>query len=90
MKRKRRRKRKKKAAPAGSTRAKGDILEQIVAEMHKTPGVTVERNVFLPVQDESDRTREIDVLLTSKVAGYPICVAIECKNLPFAHFKWQK
>ncbi|MCB9419317.1 MAG: restriction endonuclease [Ardenticatenaceae bacterium] len=73
-------KRKKKAAPTGSTRAKGDVLEQIVAEMHKAEGVVVDRNVYLPVLGEPGRTREIDVLLTSQIAGYPVRVAIECKN----------
>ena len=67
-------------APKGSTRAKGDFVERIIASMHETPGVKVERNIFLPVEDGSGRTREIDVLLTSQVAGYPVQVAIECKN----------
>jgi hypothetical protein len=44
------------------------------------PGVTVERNVFLPAVDKSGRDREIDVLISSKVSGYPVRVAVECKN----------
>lgn len=77
---KRERIRKKYKAPKGSTRAKGDIVEEIVASMHQMPGITVERNVFLPAKDGGERVREIDVLLSSQVAGYPVRVAIECKN----------
>lgn len=60
---------------------KGILLEQIVAMLHKSEGVKVETNVFLPPKssDES-RRREIDVLLTSDVAGYSVRVAIQCKN----------
>ncbi len=77
----RKRKRLKWNPPRGSTRAKGDMVEQIIALMHEESGVQVERNVFLPAKDGSGRTREIDVLLTSSVAGYPIRLAIECKNV---------
>ena len=72
------RRRKKRYAPKGSSRAKGDVLEHVVAEMHKKPGITVERNVFLETQD--GRSREIDVLITSHATGYPVNLAIECKN----------
>lgn len=72
--------RRKHNAPKGSTREKGDVLEKIIAEMHGVPGVQIERNVFLPTLDGSGRTREIDVLITSQVAGFPIRIAIECKN----------
>jgi hypothetical protein len=74
------RKRRKKQAPEGSTRAIGDILEEIVSEMHQVAGVLVERNVFLPVHHDGKRTREIDVLITSQTAGIPVRIAIECKN----------
>lgn len=74
------RKRRKYNAPKGSTRDKGDVLEKIIAEMHDMPGVRIERNVFLPAIDRSSRTREIDVLITSQVAGFPVRIAIECKN----------
>lgn len=77
---KRKRTRRKYSAPKGSTRAKGDVVEEIAASMHRMPGVTVERNVFLPAKDGSNREREIDVLLSSQVSGYPVRVAIECKN----------
>lgn len=77
---KRKRIRKKHKAPTGSTRAKGDIVEEIAASMHQMPGITVERNVFLPAKDGSEREREIDVLLSSQVAGHPVRIAIECKN----------
>ncbi|MBL8076615.1 MAG: restriction endonuclease [Anaerolineales bacterium] len=72
--------RRKHNAPKGSTREKGDVLEQIIAEMHNLPGVKVERNIFLPTLDKSGRTREIDVLITGQVAGFPVRIAIECKN----------
>ena len=72
--------RRKQNAPKGSTREKGDILEKIVAEMHEVLGIKIERNQFLPSVDGSGRTREIDVLITSQVAGFPVRIAIECKN----------
>lgn len=60
---------------------KGILLEQIVAMLHKTEGVKVETNVFLPPKSgDQSRTREIDVLLTGDVAGHPVRVAIQCKN----------
>jgi tetratricopeptide (TPR) repeat protein len=60
---------------------KGKLLEQIVAMLHRTEGVKVETNVFLPPKSgDQSRTREIDVLLTGEVAGYPVRVAIQCKN----------
>jgi len=72
--------RRKHNAPKGSTREKGDVLEKIIAEMHDVPGVKIERNQFLPSVDGSGRTREIDVLITSQVAGFPVRIAVECKN----------
>jgi len=77
---KRKRARKKYTAPKGSMRAKGDIVEEIAASMHRMSGVAVERNVFLPAVDGSGREREIDVLISSNVSGYPVHVAVECKN----------
>lgn len=60
---------------------KGRLLEQIVAMLHKTEGVKVETNVFLqPKSGDPSREREIDVLLTGQVAGYPVRIAIQCKN----------
>ena len=72
--------RRKHNAPKGSTREKGDIAEQIVASMHKEPNVKVETNVYLPTKNKKGKPREIDVLITSQVAGIPIQIAIECKN----------
>jgi len=60
---------------------KGKLLEKIVAAMHDAPGVTVTRNVKLPALGFSGRPREIDVLIETTVAGYPVKIAIECKNL---------
>jgi len=73
-------KRSEKKAPIGSTREKGDFVEAIVAELHKTKGISVERNVYLPTLDKSQRRREIDILLTGSLSGYPVQIAIECKN----------
>jgi hypothetical protein len=72
--------RRKRPAPEGSSRAKGNIVEQIVASMHDTPGVSIETNVLLLALDGTGRKREIDVLISTQVAGYPVRVAIECKN----------
>ena len=60
---------------------KGILLEQIVAMLHKAEGVKVETNVFLPPKSgDQSRRREVDVLLTSDVAGYQARIAIQCKN----------
>jgi hypothetical protein len=75
-----RHKRSNKPAPVNSSRYQGDIVEEVVAEMHKNPGIKVERNVYLPTIDQSGRRREIDVLLNGTISGYPIQMAIECKN----------
>jgi hypothetical protein len=65
---------------AKSTTAQGRIIERIVALMHEQPGVTVERNKFLPPVHGRGRKREIDILITGDLAGYPIQIAIECKD----------
>jgi hypothetical protein len=59
---------------------KGRLVEQVVAKLHETPGVTVQRNVRLLPKGGKGTKREIDILLTSVVAGYSIHIAIECKN----------
>jgi tetratricopeptide (TPR) repeat protein len=60
---------------------KGILLEQIVAMLHKAEGVKVDTNVYLPPKSgDQSRRREIDVLLTSDVAGYTARIAIQCKN----------
>lgn len=68
-----------KKAKGFNTKIKGDILEEITAGFHNQPGIIVERKVYLPTKDEG-RKREIDVLLSAYLAGYPIRIAIECKN----------
>lgn len=73
-----RKKRPGKNAPPPST-AKGRLVEEIVEKMHGSSNVRVQRRVFLkPVG--GGRKREIDVLLTTSVAGTPVSIAIECKN----------
>ncbi|MBA3693371.1 MAG: restriction endonuclease [Acidobacteria bacterium] len=60
---------------------KGILLEEVVAMLHDYEGVKVERNVKLPPKSgDKSRKIEIDVLLTSYVAGYSIQIAIQCKN----------
>src|SRR5438309_1218933 len=71
---------KKKTGGMESTVSKGKVVERIAALMHDQPGVTVERNRRLPPVSGRGIKREIDVLLTAKVAGYPVQMAIECKN----------
>src|SRR5258706_217181 len=63
-----------------STVSKVKIVERIVALMHDQPGLKVELNQRLPPVNGKGRKREIDVLLTVIVAGYPVQMAIECKN----------
>jgi len=63
--------------------SKGRLLEKVAALMHGSLGVQVKTRVRLPAV--SSRTgkvkkREIDVLLTASIAGYPVRIAIECKN----------
>ncbi len=65
---------------AQSTVSKGRMIEAIVASMHESDGVKVERNVKLPPIGSQGPDREIDVLLSSEVCGYPVRWAIECKN----------
>jgi hypothetical protein len=73
-----RKKRPGKDAPPPST-AKGRLVEEIVEKMHGSSNVRVQRRMFLkPVG--GGRKREIDVLLTSSIAGTPVSIAIECKN----------
>jgi len=55
------------------------MVEKIVALLHEQPGISVKRNVMLQTSDGQD-TREIDVLITGQLIGYPVQLAIECKN----------
>jgi len=72
--------RKKNSRKSTSSIQKGRLVEKIVSLIHTKPGVEVERNVRLPTLGKSNRKSEIDVLLTSNLIGYPIRIAIECKN----------
>jgi hypothetical protein len=64
-----------------SNKIKGNILEDLVAMMHEVPGVRVEKRRKLPVlRSKTKRKREIDVLITSSVAGYKAQIALRCKN----------
>jgi hypothetical protein len=72
-------KRSKRRQQRSEAKRKGRLAEQIAAWLHEEPGVLVETNVRLPSLRQN-RKREIDVLLTVTAAGYPIRMAIECKN----------
>jgi hypothetical protein len=64
-----------------TAKAKGNVLEDLVAMMHDVPGVLVEKRKKLPVLGgRTKRMREIDVLITSNVAGYEVRIALGCKN----------
>ena len=65
---------------ATSAVTKWRLVEQVVASMHESAGVVVERNVRLPPVRGGGTKREIDVLVTGSFAGYPMRVAIECKD----------
>lgn len=75
MSKKRSRTKDKKKKKTITSTEKGRLVEKIVALLHETPHVKIERNVYL-----TPRRREIDILLSTSVAGYPVRIAIECKN----------
>ena len=58
---------------------KGKIVEGIVALLHEQPGISVKRNVHL-LSTDGEETREIDVLISGQLVGYPVRIAIESKN----------
>lgn len=58
---------------------KGRIVEKIIALLHEQPGISVKRNVMLQTSDGQD-AREVDVLIVGQLVGYPVQLAIECKN----------
>lgn len=64
----------------GPSTKKGRLLERLVADLYRVPDVLVETNVRLPVPGSTGRAREIDVLVSGRLAGYPIRLPIECKN----------
>ena len=66
-----------------STTAKGRLFETIVAGMYDKPDVKVEQNVYLDARcrgNKKRKKREIDILITGRIAGQPVQIAIECKN----------
>ncbi|HSK81045.1 MAG TPA: restriction endonuclease [Thermoanaerobaculia bacterium] len=62
------------------SKKKGDILEEIIAELHSVPGVHLTRNARLKSLAGKGRGRDIDVLIEANVAGHEVQIAIECKN----------
>jgi len=63
---------------------KWKIVEEITAIAHRSSGVVVKKNARLPCLrrgSNKKRYREIDVLLSSRVAGHSVHFAIECKAL---------
>jgi hypothetical protein len=65
---------------ATSAASEWRLVEQVVASMHESEGVEVKRNVRMPSVHGGGSKREIDVLVTGNFAGYPMRVAIECKD----------
>jgi hypothetical protein len=63
-----------------SEKKKGDFLEDVAALLHQMPGANVETRVDVPVVDNPNETREIDILLSGPGLGYELRRAIECKN----------
>lgn len=63
-----------------SGKAKGDIVEAIATWLHDWPGIEVQQKARVPALNDPSRRAEIDVLLTTSVAGYSVRIAIECKN----------
>lgn len=61
-------------------KAKGNIIEEIVVALHESDEFDVKRSERLPSHRDPTRLREIDVLVTANVAGYPVRLAFECKN----------
>lgn len=76
--RKKKKPRDKKTEPQHIT--KGRLVEEIVEKMHDNPNVRVQRRIFLDPVGGGSSKREIDVLLTGDVGGYPVRLAIEYKN----------
>jgi hypothetical protein len=57
---------------ASKYKERGDLLEDIVASLHEFPGILVRKRVRLPVPSSTrGRKREVDVLLSQEIAGYP-------------------
>ena len=69
----------KKKGSKPTTIDKGRIVEKIVALLHEQPGISVSRNVMMQTTDGQDR-REIDVLISGRLVGYNVQLAVECKN----------
>jgi Restriction endonuclease len=60
---------------------KGKLVEALAAWLHDWPEARVERNAhLLAIHGRRRRKREIDVLIHASVTGYPVRIAIECKN----------
>jgi hypothetical protein len=65
-----------------TNKKKGDLLEDLVAQMHEAQNVKIEKRIKLPVLNSTLKTkREFDVLISTEAAGYPIRLAISCKNV---------
>lgn len=48
--------------------------------MHEREGLKLQQKALLPTQFDPKYRREVDILITGSLAGYPVRVAIECKN----------
>lgn len=65
---------------SGKNRRKGNLVEDITAWLHQEFGLSIQKRVLIGTRHKDGRKREIDVLLSRSVAGYPVRIAIECKN----------
>lgn len=64
-----------------TNKKKGDLLEDLVAQMHEAPNVKIDTRIKLPVLNSTSKAkREFDVLISTEAAGYPVRLAISCKN----------
>src|SRR5688572_26968991 len=64
----------------GTNKDKGDILEDLVAMIHRGQGLNAAPRQFLPSKANPTDQREIDVLIKARIGPYDRLLAIECRN----------
>lgn len=67
-------------SPGRNAKQKGNVVEDVVALLYASSDYVVKTRQRLPALDHSSRTREIDVLISGRLAGRTISLAVECKN----------
>jgi Restriction endonuclease len=73
-------KRKKRNGKTAEAKLKGDLLEDVVGGLYEAQDLKVSKRVNVPAMRDATRSREVDVLVEGSFAGYPVRIAIECKN----------